>query len=204
MKLFDTGYRKKRISMCGSTRKLNNTPKIVEADNVIELLNGDCCTVVIDGEKYKVLRFLLKIDETLVFAHEGTPSGIVPVHWQMTGVPCSIFATCLAAGNVFFKDNTLHRINNQSGDFRPPFDSLKLVFPKLIEAKIEFSDSLVIEKLGRSGLRINTIEVPMEKIIKKHGAFPPERYEDAHQTPLSQNIGSGDLTPHHNLRFSNL
>jgi len=105
------------------------------------------------------IRFLVDIYGRLWFGEEGGPSRSVPAHYQMTGDPANN-ARCITAGNITFSDD--HReiifINNKSGDFRPPFDTLKWVLAILIAnedrlaaASVRLADTINIQKLSSSG-----------------------------------------------------
>lgn len=127
---------------------------IVNATQLDRLLDRiDCKTRKLFGVKHKVLRFLLRLDGELVFAAEGSAYGHIPPHWLMTGTANFDEAMCLSAGNVFFDDtNTLVAIDHQSGDFRPTFNSLRLVLPKLLENNIRLSDKIHICRLNDQGV----------------------------------------------------
>jgi hypothetical protein len=123
------------------------TPMVVPAERLNELLNEAPL-----GKQYKVLRFLLRKDGTLVFAHEGTPGGKVPAHYQMTGQTHEE-AEYIAAGNAYFdrKTNRCCIINHKSGDFRPPFESLWFALNAFSIAKVPMDDSIKLERLNSHG-----------------------------------------------------
>ncbi|WP_058476828.1 hypothetical protein [Legionella steigerwaltii] len=174
--------------MCGTVKKITNpSPLIVPPDKILQLLQDKECTKVkIDDETYKVLRFLVRTNGELVFAREGYPGGSIPAHWQMAGEDSILAAFCLTAGNVFFdeKNNTLKFINNKSGDFRPPFDSLQFVFPELIKAKIQLADTLNIQKLNDSGYLEQSYTVTKEKVLA--------HFSSAKYTPIPSNKYLGE------------
>ncbi|MCW8408558.1 hypothetical protein OQJ13_06175 [Legionella sp. PATHC035] len=175
-KLFNTQYKKEPISMRGSIKKITSSPLVVPPEQIQQLLQAPECAQDKIGEKnYKILRFLIRTNGELVFAHEGYPGGPIPAHWQMTGEKLPSKAYCLTAGNVFFdkKNNLLVRINNKSGDFRPPFDSLQLVFPKLIQAQIPLGNTLRIQKLDSSGCPEELFRVSKKEILTHFGAAAP-------------------------------
>jgi hypothetical protein len=80
------------------------------------------------GDAKKKLRFLVTDDTkgySLWFALEGYHG---PSHYQMTG-NSNRFAQCIAAGNITLSSDckTLVHLNNESGDFCPDFDTLRVV-----------------------------------------------------------------------------
>lgn len=159
--------------MSGSIKKITSAPIVVPPEKILQLLQAPECAQDKIGEKtYKILRFLIRTNGELVFAHEGYPGGPIPAHWQMTGENSPSKAYCLTAGNVYFdkKNNLLERINNKSGDFRPPFDSLQLVFPKLIQAQIPLSNTLKIQKLDSSGCPEELFQVSKKEILAHFSA----------------------------------
>ncbi|KTD53839.1 hypothetical protein Lsan_3503 [Legionella santicrucis] len=163
--LFDQDYIKRPILMTGTIRHYEGSPLIVKPNDINQLLKDKICHKEIRGNKvYKVLRFLLRTDGELVFAHEGCPNGLIPAHWHMTGAARVFDASCITAGNVFFdENNTLQIINHKSGDFRPAFDSLQFVFPELIKA-ISLDKTLEIQKLYLSGALEQTYKIAHKDI----------------------------------------
>lgn len=109
------------------------------------------------------LRFIVDLDYRLWFAREGLASNKTPSHHEMTGMERSE-AKCITAGiaNISYKDKKLVYINNQSGDFRPDFNSLKwiLIILKQQESKLPFSitDMITLQKICSSG-RIEPEEI---------------------------------------------
>lgn len=159
--------------MRGSIKKITSSPIVVPPEKILELLQApECAQDKIGGKTYKILRFLIRTNGELVFAHEGYPGGPIPAHWQMTGESLASKAYCLTAGNVFFdkKNNLLARINNKSGDFRPPFDSLQLVFPRLIQAQIPLGNTLKIQKFDSSGCPEEIFHVSKKEILTHFSA----------------------------------
>ncbi|KGP62498.1 hypothetical protein EP47_06230 [Legionella norrlandica] len=193
--LFNQDYIKRPILMTGTIRHYDNnsSPLIVKPNKINQLLKDKTCHKEIRGNKvYKALRFLLKTDGELVFAHEGCPNGIVPSHWQMTGATRVFDASCITAGNVFFDErNTLQIINHKSGDFRPAFDSLQFVFPELIKA-ISLGKTLEIQKLYSSGAVEETYKITREDI--------QTFYEDQQINCQQENTS----TPERKNRFASL
>jgi len=105
------------------------------------------------------VRFLVDLYGILWFAEEGGPNKIIPAHYQITGDAANS-ARCITAGNITFSDD--HKeiifINHKSGDFRPPFDTLKWVLAILIANEVELkavsvrlADIINIQKLSSSG-----------------------------------------------------
>jgi hypothetical protein len=135
------------VSMNSSTRYKAANPTVVTADRVNELLGA----AVVMGD-YKVLRFLLRSDGTLVFAHEGTPGGTTPAHYQMSSASPDD-AQCIAAGNAYFdrKTNRCCIINHKSGDFRPPFRSLWFALNAFAIANVSMSEQIKLQQLDMSG-----------------------------------------------------
>ena len=101
--LFNKDSKKTPIEMMGSIKKINKDQTlIVQANEINQLLHHkECYQDFRDNKKYKVLRFLLRTNGELVFAHEGGPEGIVPAHWQMADKHPGN-AECVTAGNAFF------------------------------------------------------------------------------------------------------
>ncbi|WED44497.1 hypothetical protein [Legionella cardiaca] len=162
-KFFNKDYLKTPLGMSGTIKVINNSPRIVKANEIHQLLQDKNCP---SRKGVKVLRFLLRTDGELVFAFEGFPSGPVPAHWQMTEVNTPWEAKCITAGNAFFdENNVLQRINHKSGDFRPPFDSLQFVFPKLVKDKLPLANTLVIQELDNAGATKNKYKVSREDIF---------------------------------------
>lgn len=153
--------------MWGNSRSRIGEPLVVEAGQLHQLLNrDDCFKKTLDGKEFKVLRFLMKTDGSLVFAAEGGPGKHIPAHWQMTGESTPVDAGCITAGNAYFDaDNNLCCFNNQSGDFRPEFDSLQFVIPKFVEANIPFKDTVQIQRASRSGLIEESYDVEKEELL---------------------------------------
>lgn len=108
-KLFNTHYKKEPISMRGSIKKITSSPIVVPPEKILELLQApECAQDKIGGKTYKILRFLIRTNGELVFAHEGYPGGPIPAHWQMTGESLASKAYCLTAGNVFFDKKIIY------------------------------------------------------------------------------------------------
>lgn len=144
-----------------------NQYHIVPAYNLKQLLQDDkCMTKQYDGKTYKVLRFLLKTNGELVFAHEGAPGGIVPSHWQMTQEEDYLSAACLTAGNAFFnEDGVLQFIDHKSGDFRPSFESLQFMLPELIKNAVVMANFLEIRQLDSFGVVLNSYHMHYDQIL---------------------------------------
>lgn len=112
-----------------------------------------------DG-KPLVVRYLVDTRGAIWFAAEGRPnSSTIPEHYKMTG-EVSSSARCLAAGNITFSPDgkKITSINHKSGDFHPPFSSLKFPLTILVAKQdvlssqsITLADDLQIEKLTLSG-----------------------------------------------------
>lgn len=169
-KIFNSNY-EKRPFYIASIRDLtyDHQPQIVPAHSLKQLLQDkQCVTECYKGTTYKVLRFLLKTNGELVFAHEGSPGGVVPSHWQMTGEDDSLSAECYTAGNALFRieDDFLQVINHKSGDFRPEFDSLLFLFPELINNKILMGNSLEIQQLDNSGALLVSHYLNYEDVLE--------------------------------------
>lgn len=154
--IFDKSY-KKEMFYITTIRDfdIEDQPLIAQANELKILLDDTKChTEQYGGERYKVLRFLLKTNGELVFAHEGSPGDIIPSHWQMSGVGNCIDAECITAGNAFFdpESHTLLILNHKSGDFRPSFNSLQFVFLELIKNKISLAEPLEVQQLDSAGV----------------------------------------------------
>lgn len=187
--LFNPEYIKQPILMTGTIRHYDNSsPRIVKPNKLNQLLKDKICHKEIRGNKvYKVLRFLLRTDGELVFAHEGCPNGVIPAHWHMTGATRVFNATCITAGNVFFdENNTLQIINHKSGDFRPAFDSLQFVFPELIKA-VSLDETLEIQELSSSGALEQTYKVTHKEIQTFYEDQPINCQQEKISTPESKN-----------------
>lgn len=147
----------------GSTRKLlsYSSPKVVSTDQLDELLDE-----AILMRQYKVLRFLLRVDGTLMFAHEGYPGGIIPAHYQMADSDPDK-AQCIAAGNAYF-DKKTHRcciINHKSGDFRPPFETLWFALNAFAVAKVPMNEQIQLERLDYNGSCVRKYSISKKDIL---------------------------------------
>ncbi|MFA5959108.1 MAG: hypothetical protein WC785_01155 [Tatlockia sp.] len=140
----------------GSVKHHSANAIIVTSNEIDTLLNSPACRKGDHGDLkgFKVLRFLLRTDGTLVFGAEGTPSSIgkIPAHFQLTAEPkqwehLEVYgASCLTAGNAYFDEkNRLCGLSNKSGDFRPPFDSLQFALPAF--QTLPMRDTLIIQRL---------------------------------------------------------
>ncbi len=110
------------------------------------------------------VRFLVRPNGTLVFGEEGSPSGSVPAHFQLSIInqktksfdPRTDFETlgCLSSGNAYFNDqNEIYMISNKSGDYHCPPESIASgldAFSKHSDI-IKFTDTLEIEALSYYG-----------------------------------------------------
>ena len=193
MPIFKPNY-KKQIFFITNIRDFTSEgqPQIVQAHDVIQLLKSNQCVTEQYGNKtYKVLRFLLKTNGELVFAHEGAPGDIVPSHWQMTGVEDCLSAECFTAGNAFFsiEDDILQVINHKSGDFRPAFDSLLYLFPELIKNKISMANSLEIHQLDNSGAILDNHQIRYEEVLEYY-------HSAAQEKPGNSNTLDVPVAPH--------
>jgi len=117
-----------------------------------------------------VVRFLVKEDGALVFGKEGAPEADVPAHSQL-----SQDASYLAVGNAFFDESgKLVGLNNKSGDFRPPFDTLQFALESILAAKIPLANKIEIvnvDKMDRN-LRYEVTTVASKDLEKILGLAP--------------------------------
>lgn len=101
-----------------------------------------------------VLRYLVDLTNTALFAREKGRV-ISPPHALMTGDIKR--GRCYTAGNLVLNAefDTLVKVNHQSGDFRPSFESLQRFLALLVlnEGKLPFSlpEELIVEELDSSG-----------------------------------------------------
>ena len=111
----------------------------------------------VDDNRHTI-RFLVDIYGRLWFAEEGGPGKIIPAHYQITGEPANS-ARCITAGNITFSANhkEIIAINHKSGDFKPPFDTLKWVLAILVAnehrleaAFVSLAATINIQKLSSS------------------------------------------------------
>lgn len=150
------------IQMSGTVRRLHNSPIIVSPEQINTLLwRSDCLTSRLD-KQYKVLRFLLRSNGELVFAAEGYPSKHIPAHYQMAkGDP-----QCISAGNAYFDEHhKLCIINNQSGDYRPSFDSLQFALSAFRSFNVPMERVIKINKLNSRGVYEQSYFLNTENII---------------------------------------
>lgn len=104
--------------------------------------------------KVKTVRFLLTEDDRMVWGPEGGPypENDVPGHAHLAETEDLWEAKCITAGNAFFsEDNQLVGFSNQSGDFRPSFDSLQFALPHFINLSIPMADQILIKKVNCCG-----------------------------------------------------
>ncbi|MDR3443281.1 MAG: hypothetical protein P4L65_09705 [Legionella sp.] len=101
-----------------------------------------------------VLRYLVDLTNTALFAREK--GGVIsPPHALMTGDIKG--GRCYTAGNLVLNAefDTLVKVNHQSGDFRPSFESLQRFLALLVlnEETLPFSlpEALIVEELDSSG-----------------------------------------------------
>ena len=118
------------VDLANVANLLNATPKLLDED---ETFFG-----------FKILRFGLYEKEGFRFGREGAPAqrNTIPAHCQLG--PTN---ECLAAGNIVFNDeNKVVGISNKSGNFRPPYLTLQLVFKQLLEQEqLTLADSILLE-----------------------------------------------------------
>lgn len=112
---------------------------IVYKNNELHRLLACCDENSDDEDNAIVIRFAVDKTGNLFFAKEGKPSRSIPGHREMV-------SECLAAGNLAFKDNKLVLISNQSGDFKPGFQSLQFVIVTLLNNNIEFSATIRLDE----------------------------------------------------------
>lgn len=141
-----------------SSAKTIKVPKRIakNIDQVNDLLNDKGCRRenLTDDLHVKTLRFLLTIDDQLVFGPEGVPSprNDIPAHAHLAEAKSIWSEECITAGNAYFSDdNKLVGINHKSGDFRPSFDSLQFVFPHFSRFAIPMAKSILVYELDIYG-----------------------------------------------------
>ncbi|WP_298627659.1 hypothetical protein [uncultured Legionella sp.] len=170
IQIFNSNYQKRPFYIVSIRDLICDSQPYIALAHGLKLLLQDkqCVTEGHEGKTYKVLRFLLKTNGELVFAHEGPPGDVVPSHWQMTGEENSLFAECYTAGNALFsiEDDLLQIINHKSGDFRPEFDSLLFLLPELIKNKIPMGNSLEIQQLDNSGALVVCHYINYEDVLE--------------------------------------
>lgn len=162
---------------------VENAPIFYQADALPSLLKTTPSSAINkNGER--VVRFLLTMDNQLIFAREGAPSGEIPAHYQMANFDVEK-AKCLTAGNAFFNEKgELCRLNHKSGDFRPSFDTLQFIMPLVIALGIPVASELVIDKLDKNGGLIKSI--PLDTSLIKPERNPPKVMD----TSLSLGVSS--------------
>jgi hypothetical protein len=165
------------------------------------------------GDAKKKLRFLVT-DDTIGYSLWFAAEGSGPAHYQMTGDSNSC-AQCIAAGNIILTSDckTLVYLNNKSGDFRPEFDTLRVVIWLLWlhRDKLPFSlpDSLTV---GNSGIRggisefvlsqdeittwVNKISFDKE-LVSKLKSQPIEKKVVTYEKPALKRKAEKELSSNH-------
>ncbi len=134
------------LPLVGSLRRRPLDNLIFKVEDISQLLNSkDCIKEMLGGSECKVLRFMVRTNGDIVFAPEGPADNVVPAHTHMISDDNDDFRYCLAAGNIYFdSQDRVCQINNKSGDYKPPFDTLQFVIPALIRANVPTNESLTI------------------------------------------------------------
>lgn len=146
--------------------------KLHELSNILKEKSPDIHYISnkFDLEERCRLRYLVDQRYQLWFAFEGSPGKETPAHCQMTNGDA-----CLAAGNIQFdKDfKKITIINHKSGDFKPPFATMKWPLAILIAQQnelqktgINLADELTIEKLNSSSVPEKEIKAQIHDIEK--------------------------------------
>lgn len=172
-RIFNLDAPQEHFGVVGSIRRLDNNPLIVEANELSLLLNRDDCVIKHTDKPLKVVRFLLRTNQSLVFGAEGRPKRHIPAHCQMAGNN-PFTATCIAAGNAFFDEHQrLCAISNQSGDFRPSFDSLRFALNAFKSREIHMAEILILIKIDMCGRAEATYSLNTSEI----STFTAEHFE---------------------------
>lgn len=101
-------------------------------------------------EGLHVIRHAVRVDGSFYVGREGIPNSTnkIPSHRDLSGNGKS----CIASGNSYFNaQNELAIINNKSGDFSPPFETIKFALLAYKNLGIKFAEIVQIEKLDSSG-----------------------------------------------------
>lgn len=119
------------------------------------------------NEDHLRIRYLVDTNKKLWFAEEGSPTEGIPAHYQMTGQSTDI-ATCLSAGTLTFSSDfsCLIAIDHKSGDFRPPFNSIKWLLAILVNS----------ESLLPAGLCLGK-DLDIEELTDRGGSFKTHKIE---------------------------
>lgn len=149
-----------------TVRTLNNQPVIYSIESLSMLLaEPNHIVSEHEGKSYRVLRFLVKKDGTLVFGKEGGVYGDIPAHYQMASLD-PWRATCLTAGNAYFDENNkLAILDNKSGDFRPPFDTLQFAVQACLKHQHILSNALMIREVDRDANIVNQYHLDLSIYI---------------------------------------
>lgn len=112
------------------------------------------------GIKSKKLRYAMNLDNQIFFAFEGVANTIIPPHYKLVSDDKET-ALCRSAGNLYLKRREegsyyVSKINHKSGDFAPPFDSMKWSLATLLahEERLPpqfMPETLEIEMLDQNG-----------------------------------------------------
>lgn len=148
-------------------------------------------------------RYLVDLNYDLWFAREGYPSQGIPAHGQM-----ATSNACIAAGNIKFSPDhkVMELINNQSGDFKPKFDSVKWLLAILFanEENIPFAlpDILNIDERNERGGDVARHELAISDIKTRIGeVFTPELLMKFKNQPTEiKNITSEAETPRFRMK----
>lgn len=142
---------------------------LYDAAHLGDLLSQvDVCQVA-DGvlnempAKLKAVRFIVNADNELVFGREGYPGMNIPMHCEMDDE-----GECVTAGNMFFDANDkLVKISNQSGDFRPEFETLQFAVLLLCkQGMVPEAGKLVIDKIDKRGVFESRYTTTLSKIME--------------------------------------
>lgn len=173
LNIFNPLLEPESLPMVGASRDLKTKPEIYEANNLNILLDK---TAPEPGSPYKVVRFLLRKNGDLMFAAEGAPNERVPAHWQMTGAKSCFLddPECHAAGNAFFDENNqMCVINHKSGDFCPPFNSLKFALRAFESSNVPMKKQITVTELGEHACFIKDHSISFEKSVSPAKTVTP-------------------------------
>jgi hypothetical protein len=175
----------KPLWLKNAVRQLDNTPLTYGIDDLHALLS-DANHVICEqnGKPTTVLRFLLRTDGTLVFGKEGGARLNIPSHFQMADLdPWK--ATCITAGNAYFDENQkLVLLDNKSGDFRPPFDTLQFATEALLKHPNILSNSLMVDAINTHGNSVDRHLIDISRYTTR-SIFNFMRSLSGDSTPLS-------------------
>ncbi|MBN9227009.1 MULTISPECIES: hypothetical protein [Legionella] len=150
-----------------SMTSLHEPPKIIietpkwiarNTSELIDLLNdSDCsrCNLTTDFKNVKMVKFLLTIQNELVFGPCGNshPENNIPAYPHLAAEEDFYNAQCITAGNAYFTDsNELIALGSHCMEFPTSFHSLQFALPHFLCLELPISDSFRLCETNLSGV----------------------------------------------------